>query len=53
LEGEVEGTLEGVKYILKSGDSLHFKCSIPHRWRNNGKSPAKILGIITPPPFLR
>jgi transcriptional regulator with XRE-family HTH domain len=53
LEGEVEYFLEGEKCILRPGDSLHFKSSIPHRWTNKTNSPAKVLGIITPPPFFK
>ena len=28
-------------HVLRAGDTLHFKASIPHAWRNEGESPAR------------
>ena len=28
------------EFVLSAGDSLHFKASIPHSWRNHGRDPA-------------
>ena len=28
-------------HVLKTGDTLHFKASIPHSWRNEGDSPTQ------------
>lgn len=53
VKGKIDYFLEEQKYILRPGDCLHFKSSIPHRWKNNTKSASKILGVITPPPFIK
>jgi DNA-binding transcriptional MerR regulator/uncharacterized RmlC-like cupin family protein len=38
-------------YLLKTGDSLYFESSMPHRWRNPGRSEAWLLWVNTPPTF--
>jgi DNA-binding transcriptional MerR regulator/mannose-6-phosphate isomerase-like protein (cupin superfamily) len=38
-------------YVLKTGDSLYFESSTPHRWRNPGRSEAWLLWVNTPPTF--
>jgi DNA-binding transcriptional MerR regulator len=38
-------------YLLKTGDSLYFESSTPHRWRNPGRSEAWLLWVNTPPTF--
>lgn len=38
-------------YLLKSGDSLYFESSTPHRWKNPGRAEAWILWVNTPPTF--
>ena len=38
-------------YRLKSGDSLYFESSTPHRWKNPGNSETWILWVNTPPTF--
>ncbi len=52
LRGEFEISLnKGERYLLKSGDSLYFESSTPHRWKNPGRSEAWILWVNTPPTF--
>lgn len=52
LRGEFEIWLnEQGHYRLKSGDSLYFESSTPHRWKNPGRSEAWILWVNTPPTF--
>jgi DNA-binding transcriptional MerR regulator/quercetin dioxygenase-like cupin family protein len=52
LRGEFEIWLNGQgHYRLKSGDSLYFESSTPHRWRNPGRAEAWILWVNTPPTF--
>ena len=52
LRGEFEISLNGrERYLLKSGDSLYFESSMPHRWRNPGDSETWILWVNTPPTF--
>jgi DNA-binding transcriptional MerR regulator/quercetin dioxygenase-like cupin family protein len=38
-------------YHLKPGDSLYFESSMPHRWKNPGRSEAWLLWVNTPPTF--
>jgi len=52
LRGEFEIWLENQgHYRLKSGDSLYFESSTPHRWKNPGRSETWILWVNTPPTF--
>ncbi len=52
LRGEFEIWLHNREhYRLRSGDSLYFESSTPHRWKNPGKSEAWILWVNTPPTF--
>jgi len=52
LRGEFEIWLSNQgHYRLKTGDSLHFESSTPHRWRNPGRTEARILWVNTPPTF--
>lgn len=51
LAGEVEFEIQGKKQRLREGDSLHFKATLPHSWRNTGTGEARMLSVITPPPF--
>lgn len=39
-KGRVTFCLGEEEYVLRPGDSLHFKASIPHFWRNGGDSVA-------------
>jgi DNA-binding transcriptional MerR regulator/quercetin dioxygenase-like cupin family protein len=52
LRGEFEIWLQNEgHYRLKSGDSLYFESSRPHRWKNPGRSETWILWVNTPPTF--
>jgi DNA-binding transcriptional MerR regulator/quercetin dioxygenase-like cupin family protein len=52
LCGQLEiGLKGGGKHCLRPGDSFYFESDTPHRWRNTGKSIAKVLWINTPPTF--
>jgi DNA-binding transcriptional MerR regulator/mannose-6-phosphate isomerase-like protein (cupin superfamily) len=52
LRGEFEIWLDAKEhYRLKSGDSLYFESSTPHRWRNPGRTETWLLWINTPPTF--
>ncbi|MEZ4546632.1 MAG: cupin domain-containing protein [Thermodesulfobacteriota bacterium] len=37
-------------YVLKQGDSLHFRTHLNHKWKNIGKKQAKLLWILAVPP---
>ena len=52
LRGEFEIWLSNNEhYRLKTGDSLYFESSTPHRWRNPGKTETWLLWVNTPPTF--
>jgi len=52
LRGEFEIWLGGKEHhVLKTGDSLYFDSSTPHRWRNPGRTETQLLWINTPPTF--
>src|SRR5712671_586460 len=52
LRGEFEIWLgDKEHYRLKTGDSLYFESSTPHRWRNPGRTEACLLWVNTPPTF--
>lgn len=52
LRGKFEIWLSGKEhYRLKTGDSLYFESSTPHRWKNPGRSETWLLWINTPPTF--
>jgi DNA-binding transcriptional MerR regulator/mannose-6-phosphate isomerase-like protein (cupin superfamily) len=52
LRGNFEIWLGGQEhYYLRLGDSLYFESSIPHRWRNPGRTETWLLWINTPPTF--
>jgi DNA-binding transcriptional MerR regulator/mannose-6-phosphate isomerase-like protein (cupin superfamily) len=52
LRGEFEIWLGASEhYRLKSGDSLYFESSTPHRWRNPGRAETWLLWVNTPPTF--
>ena len=52
LRGEFEIWLEGAeRYLLKTGDSLYFESSTPHRWKNPGRVETWLLWVNTPPTF--
>lgn len=51
IEGRIELTVgEGV-WTLGEGDSYYFDSNLPHRFRNVGDGPARIISAITPPSY--
>ncbi|MDD5223037.1 MAG: cupin domain-containing protein [bacterium] len=51
LRGRIEINLGEEKYLLRKGDSFHYKSSQPHSWRNPGKEKAEMVYVLTPPLF--
>jgi transcriptional regulator with XRE-family HTH domain len=49
IEGELELTVSGQTWVLGPGDSYYFDSRLPHRFRNKGKKPARIVSANTPP----
>lgn len=51
LKGQLELIVDGVTYLLGSGDTLTFPPTLPHSWRNPSDSTsARVLWVIVPPP---
>lgn len=48
IEGEVELTIEDTRYLLSSGDSFFFKNHLTNRYRNTGKTLARVIFVNTP-----
>ena len=49
VEGELEVTVAGKTWTLGPGDAYYFDSRLPHRFRNTGKVPARIVSANTPP----
>ena len=49
VEGELEVTVAGKTWTLGPGDAYYFDSRLPHRFRNTGKIPARIVSANTPP----
>lgn len=52
-EGEVTFRVGDDEYRLRAGDTLHYKATLPHGWRNEGEAPTRFLIIGTLPRALR
>jgi len=51
LRGDLEITVDGEQYRLRSGDSFYFESATPHHWRNPGRKETLLLWVNTPPTF--
>jgi transcriptional regulator with XRE-family HTH domain len=49
VEGELELTVSGKTWLLAKGDSYYFDSRLPHRFRNIGEKPAKLVSANSPP----
>jgi mannose-6-phosphate isomerase-like protein (cupin superfamily) len=49
VEGELEVTVAGKTWVLGPGDAYYFDSRLPHRFRNVGDTPARIVSANTPP----
>ncbi len=52
MEGTLEFIVEDEKFILEEGDSIVFKASLPHRWRNLHQGKTNVLWVVSPAPSL-
>jgi len=52
LDGHMEFTIDGDVYELKTGDSIVFKASLPHRWCNLNNGQTHVLWVVSPAPSL-
>jgi transcriptional regulator with XRE-family HTH domain len=51
IEGELELTLADERHLLRAGDSFYFPSTVPHSYRNPGKTVTRVLWTNTPPTF--
>ncbi|HEX2020473.1 MAG TPA: cupin domain-containing protein [Aurantimonas sp.] len=51
VEGQVEISVGGERRRLEPGDGYYFDSQTPHRFRNAGDVPARIVSAITPPTY--
>ncbi|WP_329560705.1 cupin domain-containing protein [Kitasatospora sp. NBC_01266] len=49
LNGEVSLELDDEKYVLRTGDSIEYATSVPHRLVNTAAGTTEVLWIISPP----
>ncbi|MEJ2720954.1 MAG: XRE family transcriptional regulator [bacterium] len=49
LKGVLEINIGEDRYLLKEGDSIHFKSKEPHTIRNIGDGQSRILWVVSPP----
>ena len=52
LSGRLEFLIEDESYLLEEGDSLTFKASLPHRWRNLHDGQTVVMWVVSPAPNL-
>ena len=51
IEGELELRLADERHLLQAGDSFYFPSTVPHSYRNPGKTVTRVLWTNTPPTF--
>jgi len=49
VAGELELTVAGKSWVLGAGDAYYFDSRLPHRFRNTGDVPARLVSANTPP----
>jgi transcriptional regulator with XRE-family HTH domain len=52
LEGAIEFVIDDEPYTLSEGDSIVFKASLPHRWKNISTAVTRVLWAVAPAPNL-
>jgi transcriptional regulator with XRE-family HTH domain len=45
LEGEMEFVVDGECHAVAAGDSIHFRATRPHSWRNPSDEPARLIWL--------
>lgn len=53
LDGRLEFIIDDEYFELSQGDSIAFKASHPHRWRNLNDGQTRVLWVVTPAPALK
>ncbi len=50
VKGRMEFVIEDASYLLEEGDSIVFKASLPHRWKNLHDGRTLVLWVVSPAP---
>lgn len=48
LEGQLTYIVDSETYLLEPGDSLLFEAYLPHQWKNQRSTPARVLLVLCP-----
>ena len=48
LEGEIETTFRGKKYVVRAGETINIPANAPHSFRNASQNPVRLLCICAP-----
>ncbi|MDB5413420.1 MAG: transcriptional regulator MerR family [Rubritepida sp.] len=48
LEGELELSVDGENYLLRPGDGFRFKSTLPHSFRNPGRTSTRVIWVNAP-----
>jgi transcriptional regulator with XRE-family HTH domain len=52
LEGSVVFFVDEEEYLVNVGDSIAFKASRPHRWKNLSQGRSQVLWVVSPAPSI-
>lgn len=52
LRGRMEFDINADTFLLEEGDSLVFKASLPHRWRNLHDGQTVVMWVVSPAPHV-
>ncbi len=47
LDGAIRYRIEGETHDLGPGDTIHFKCSVPHAWQNAASGTTRVLWVFS------
>jgi quercetin dioxygenase-like cupin family protein len=48
LEGELEATFRGAKFVVRAGDTVNIPSNAPHQFHNSSAKPVRLLCICSP-----
>lgn len=47
LDGAIGYEIDGERFDLGAGDTIHFRSTAPHRWRNTGQDTTRVLWVFS------
>lgn len=51
VDGQLEVTIDDQVFVLGPGDTIQFPSDRPHRYRNPGPGPTRLIWAVTPPHY--